>query len=219
MENGKLITIQFHMDDLKLLHVDGEVLKKYVKMLNDRFRTKFQELSVNRSDIHDYLGLCSDYTHRKECYVKLTMYNFFKDILEEIKEKGNMNGECVTPAAVNLFTVVETSEKLSVNKADYFHRLVTRLLFASKRARPDIQVAVAYLCTRAICPNEANYDKLHQVIKYIRITIHTTLLLGWNKSDTIKWSVDASFDVHSDSWKRIDHLTMNEAKDQYKEFD
>lgn len=34
MENRKLITIQFHVDDLKLLHVDEVVLKKCVKMLN-----------------------------------------------------------------------------------------------------------------------------------------------------------------------------------------
>ena len=44
-------------------HVDEAVLEKYVKMLNDRFKTKFQELTVNRSDVHDYLGLQLDYTH------------------------------------------------------------------------------------------------------------------------------------------------------------
>ena len=147
-------------------------------MLNNRFKTKFQKLTVNRSDVHDYLGLQIDYTHRKDRYVKLIMYDFLEDILKEVNEKGDINGEYVTPAAANLFTVVETSEKLSANKADYFHRIVVRLLFASKRARPDLQVAVAYLCTRVKFPNEADYDKLRRVIKYIRKTIHLPLLLG-----------------------------------------
>ena len=93
-----------------------------------------------------------------------------------------MNRKCVTPAAANSFTVVETSKKLSVNKANYFLWLVARLLFASKRARSDLQTAVAYLCTRVKCPNEADCDKLHQVIKYIRIaTIYLQLLLGWDE--------------------------------------
>ena len=37
---------------------------------------------------------------------------------------------------------------LDPKKADLFHRLVARLPFASKRARPDIQVTVAFLCAR-----------------------------------------------------------------------
>ena len=78
--------------------------------MNNRFKTKSQELTVNCTDVHDYLGLTLDFTHRKERYVKLTMYNFLEDILKEVDEKGDMAGECVIPAAENLFTVVETSE-------------------------------------------------------------------------------------------------------------
>ena len=200
MENGKWITIELHVDDLKLSHVKEAVLEKYVKMLNDRFKTKFRELTVNRSDVHDFLGLQLDYMHRKDHYVKLTMCYFLEDILKEVDEKDDMNGKCVTPAAANLFTVVQTSKKLSVNKADYFHRIVAGLLFASKRARPDLQVAVAYVCTRVKCPNEADYDKLRRLIKYIRRTIHLPLLLGWGESGAFKWSVDASFAIHNDYW-------------------
>ena len=128
------------------------------------------------------------------------MYNFLEDIVKEVGKKGDTNGECVTLTAANLFTVVETSEKLSVNKTDYFHQLVARLLFALKRARPGLHMAVAYPCTRVNCPNKANYDKLRRVIKYIRRTIHLPLLLGWDESGAIKWSVDASFAVHNDYW-------------------
>ena len=94
--------------------------------------------------------------------------------------------------------MIEISENLEVDKADSFHRMVARLLFAAKRARPDIQVAVAYLCTRVKYPNEADYDKLRRVIKYIRRTIHLPLLLGWDESGSITWSVDASFACHND---------------------
>ena len=74
------------MDNLKLSYVDEEVLEKYVEMLKDRFRTKFQELTVKWSDMYDYLGLYLNYTDRKDHYVKLKMYDCLKDILNEVNE-------------------------------------------------------------------------------------------------------------------------------------
>ena len=110
-----------------------------------------------------------------------------------------MNGtNARTPAKSNLFTVDPNSSLLNTKEADAFHRRTTRLLFAAKRARPDIQVAVAYLYTRVKVSNQSDYDKLTRVIRYIRRTIHMPLVLGWDKSGTLLWSVDASFAVHED---------------------
>ena len=123
-EDGHQITIQFHVDDLKLSCFEEELLKKYVDKINKRFKTKFQELTITTGDIHEYLGMTIDYSHRDERYVKLTMYDFLEDILKEVDEKGDMNGECVTPAQDNLFTVNETSPLLNQDQDDYFHRMV-----------------------------------------------------------------------------------------------
>jgi hypothetical protein len=87
---------------------------------------------------------------------------------------------------------------LNEKESDFFHRTTARLLFAAKRARPDLQVAVAYLCTRVKCPSQSDYRKLARVIKYLRLTISIPLVLGWDGSGTLKWSVDASFAVHKD---------------------
>ena len=72
------------------------------------------------------------------------------------------------------------------------------LLFVAKQARPDIQVAVAFLCTRVSEPTEQDYGKLATVIKYIRETIHLPLLIGWDESGVLTWSVDTAFAVHED---------------------
>jgi hypothetical protein len=49
-------------------------------------------------------------------------------------------------ASDDLFDVDEDSPQLNEKESDFFHRTTARLLFAAKRARPDLQVAVAYLC-------------------------------------------------------------------------
>ena len=71
------------------------------------------------------------------------MYDFLEDILKEVDEKGDMLGTAITPASDKLFETDEKSEKLPPKEANYYHRIVARLLFASKRARPDILTAVS----------------------------------------------------------------------------
>jgi hypothetical protein len=81
---------------------------------------------------------------------------------------------------------------------DFFHQTTARLLFAAKRARPDLQVAVVYLCTRVKSLNQSDYRKLTRVIKYLRLTISIPLALGWDGTRQLRWSVGASFAVHKD---------------------
>ena len=132
-------------------------------------------------------------------HVRITQYDFLEDILNKTNEHfGGMNGTSVTPAVSDVFTVDEASRPLSKEQAEYFHCITARLLFASKRARPDLLVAVAYLCTRVKSPTMSDYLKLLRVIRYIRATIHLPLLLGWDETGTLTWAVDASFAVHGD---------------------
>jgi hypothetical protein len=88
--------------------------------------------------------------------------------------------------------------KLNPETADYYHRIVARMLFALKRARPNLQTAVAFLCTQVAAPDDDDYKKLKKVIQYIRDTIHLPLVLGWDESGMLVWSIDASFAVHAD---------------------
>ena len=94
--------------------------------------------------------------------------------------------------------VDQDSPSLSPNDAKLFHQHVARLLFASKRARPDIQVCVVFLCTRVKSPNKQDYKKLGRVISYLKETVHLPLVIEANNSGSLTWNIDASFAVHPD---------------------
>jgi hypothetical protein len=47
-------------------------------------------------------------------------------------------------------------------------------------------------------PNQSDYRKLTQVIKYLLLTIFIPLVLGWDGTGHLTWSVDASFAIHKD---------------------
>ena len=89
-----------------------------------------------------------------------------------------MRGLAPDPTESKLFNVRKTSPRLNRAEADEFHSMTARLLFAAKRARPDIQIAVAYLCTRVREPTEDDYLKLTRVIRYFRNTVYLPLIIG-----------------------------------------
>lgn len=63
------------------------------------------------------------------------------------------------PANSKLFDVNKASPKLNNRDQDYFNWMVARLLFMAKRAKPDLQVVVAFLCTRVSAPTKEDYIK------------------------------------------------------------
>jgi hypothetical protein len=128
------------------------VLDEVINKLNDEFGT-IKKLAASYGKIHEYLGMTIDYS--EDGKVKLTMYDYLEDILEESPE--DMKGVTRTVASDHLFTVNPECTKLNPETADYYHRTVARILFASKRARPDLQTAVAFLCTRVAAPDDDDY--------------------------------------------------------------
>jgi hypothetical protein len=100
--------------------------------------------------------------------------------------------------SVEIFEVNAAAEKLDETKEEFFHHVVAQLLFVCKRARPDIQTAVAFLCTRVQYPDVDDYKKLVRVIKYLRKTKDMPLRLEAESLKIAKWWVDASYAVHPD---------------------
>jgi hypothetical protein len=193
MINGKQCTILWHVDDLKISHADPEVVEEVLRMLNERYGKK-SPLVVTRGKVRDYLGMIFDFS--VDGKVKITMEEYIWELLEETPE--DMAGVCATPAANHLFQVNNQPVLLSQERSDLFHHLTAKLLYLSKRARPDIQTAVAFLTTRVKSPDEDDYKKLGRCIKYLRGSVDLPLTLEADDMHVVKWWVDAAFAVHPD---------------------
>jgi hypothetical protein len=68
-------------------------------------------------------------------------------------------------------------------------------LFASKRARPNIHLANAFLCTRVKKPTEEDRQKMMKLLKYLNGTRHVKLTSQANNLNVLKRYVDAAFAV------------------------
>lgn len=70
-----------------------------------------------------------------------------------------------------------------------------------KRARPDLQVDVVFLCTQKSKPTQQDYKKFTRVIQKLICTISFPLILCFDNKDPDKhspvtWNIDASYAVH-----------------------
>jgi hypothetical protein len=193
MVNGNQSTILWHVDDLKISHVDEIVNEWVLEFLNARYGDE-TPLTVTRGDIHEYLGMTIDYGTDGKVIIR--MDDYVENMLEELPE--DMSGVAVTPAAAHLFKVDDTEEDLNKEGSELFHSITAKLLFLCKRARPDIQTPIAFLCTRVMKPNAGDYTKLRRVISYLRGTKRMCLTLEADDLQVIKWWIDASFAVHED---------------------
>ena len=192
--NGKQCTALWHVDDLKISHVDPNVVTDVISQLEAEFGVE-APLTIMRGKIHDYLGMVLDYTIDGKIQIK--MNDYVATVLEEAPL--DMKGESATPAAAHLFEVNQTNATLlDAETADEFHHIVAKLLFLCKRARPDIQTSVSFLCTRVKAPDTDDYKKLARVIRYLRATADMPLTLEAENLQIVKWWVDASFAVHPD---------------------
>jgi hypothetical protein len=147
--NCKQCTILWHVEDLKISHVDPAGVTNIIEQLQIKFG-KEAPLTVMQGQTHDYLGMTLDYNVSGKVQIK--MIDYIENMLAELPT--DMDSESVTPSPNHLFEVnSESPEMLNKGQSDMFHHNVAKLLFLCKRAQPDIQTAVAFLCTRVKGPD------------------------------------------------------------------
>jgi type IV secretory pathway ATPase VirB11/archaellum biosynthesis ATPase len=154
--NGKQCTILWHVDNIKLSRKDKNGVTSVLSQIDYTYG-KEAPLTVTRGKIRNYLGMTIDFSNKAK--VRFTMIDNIQEMLD--KQPNNMEvGEAVTVAAEHLFTADEDGTKLSNEDVTVFHHMTAKMLYLSKRARPDLQLAVAFICTRVKDPDTDDWKKL-----------------------------------------------------------
>ena len=192
---GRQHTIRFHVDDLLASHIDPKVNDDFAEWLNKMYG-QYGEVKCVRGKRHDFLGMTLDWSHPKHMGIDMSDYiNAMCDDFEA--ESGIKLGTASVPAPTDLLSR-GTGKPLDAKRAKLFHTYTMKGMYACKRGRPDIHTAIAILCTRVRDPNEDDWRKFMQMMKYCNATRKDVLWLSVDDIHVIKWHVDASFAVHPD---------------------
>ena len=75
---------------------------------------------------------------------------------------------------------------------------MAKILYIMKRARPDLETAVSYLCTRVSKSDLDDWKKLRRVIAFIKATIDDKRIIGASSLSSIFMWIDAAYAVNPD---------------------
>jgi len=153
--NGKQCTIVWHMDNLKISHVDKNIMEGIIKSFKKTFGEE-SPLTTTRCKVLEYIGLTLDYTRKVQ--VKISMYEHVRKLVENAPE--DIIGTAKTQAFGHLFMTNPECDKLPEKTAQMFHHNVAKLLYLCRRTRQDIQTATAFLCIQVKSPDSDDYKKL-----------------------------------------------------------
>ena len=98
VENGKEMTIPWHVDNLKTSHVDAYEVTKLMDWTKGIYGIRMKEFRRKR---HDYLRMDLDLSVDGE--VRVIMMDYLKNIVSEFTD--TIQGKVLTPAEDHLFTV------------------------------------------------------------------------------------------------------------------
>jgi histone deacetylase 1/2 len=188
--NGHQHTVVLHVDDLKSTCKDDKANQQLINAL----RTKYKDINVQEGLIHPYLGMTFDYS--VEGKVRVTQDGYVSELVasEDIKSAVK------TPANEDLFVIDSNSAELNKEAKEHFHSLTAKLLYLSKRTRPDILVAVSFLTSRVQVATEQDGAKLTRVLRYLSGTQNLGIVLeADDQLLKLYCYIDASFGVHADA--------------------
>jgi hypothetical protein len=182
----------------------------YTAWLREEYESLFTngtgKIQVARGKVHTYLGMMLDFTTPK--LVKVTMIDYIDEIIEswdkacsELDDGYKVvfgRKRIATAAPADLFKVDEEAVKLEQAAAKAFHNITAKAIYVTKRARPDISLAIVFLTTRVKGPNIDDWHKLRHLIEYLRATHELPLIIRVDGTGVLSWYVDASFAVHPD---------------------
>ena len=184
----KKIIVGLYVDDLWIMtHND-----KDQQWIVDQLKSKVTGMTINHGKVQNYLGMEFDFTTKDE--LRITTKGYIKEILRTNGITQSVN----TPATSGLFEVNDKLPLLNNFKQNVARSTVYKLLYLSKRTRPDIAAAVSFLCTRVDKYTIEDELKITRVLKYL----HGTQELGLRFTKTgkidVKIHADASYGAHTD---------------------
>ena len=121
---------------------------------------------------------------------------YINKILEEFPDK--LTGVAQQPWTKSLFKTKSDSTQLTKSKSKILNTYIMKLMFLAKRGRPEVLPGISYLSSRVSEPNEVDWNKLKNLLNFLKKTKEEKLNLEVDDTLTINWYIYAAFGVNDD---------------------
>ena len=86
--------------------------------------------------------------------------------------------------------------KLSADKASIFYLMMAKLLYLTRRARPDLATLVSFLTTRVSNSDVDDWKKVKRGLVFILNTIDEKRIIGAKSLGEVYTWIDSAYAVH-----------------------
>ena len=189
--DGKQITILIHVDDLLVLAVEVELLHS----VRDILLEEFEKIEWKIANEFTYLGMLlqkvnNGFVLSMQYYIEQTLDFYTSGNADRLKTY-------VTPAKTDLYA--EEGELVTtMAEMEKFYTTVAKLLYLGKRTRPEVLLAVQYLCTRVKNRTTGDFKKLERVLGFLKLTKKRKRFIDNSPFDRVSLYIDAAFGCYSD---------------------
>ena len=104
---------------------------------------------------------------------------------------------------------------------------MAKALYVTKRARPDISLAIAFLTTRVRSPDTDDWEKLSHLVEFLRGDQDRPLILGADNEGMLMWCgwVICCPSKHAwahrrriDNGKKLSYFSIHQTEVEHKEY-
>jgi len=194
---NKTLLVGIYVDDIIIMYDTITSLDWFLRVLHQ----KYGEPRVQRGDTVDYLNVGITRVNTNNAVfpigtILVSQQDYIGSIRDRYPEYFLTDTSVKTPYTQELFTQTDTSP---AEDPKAFLSVVMSLVYTCTRARPDIFLAISYLCTRAKEPTKEDETKLKRVCTYLINTIDLSLAFTPDVNlNIISW-IDASYAIHEDA--------------------
>ena len=130
----------------------------------EQIKSFFGEITITRGNEHRFLGMDLTIVNRK---LKVNMKHQLLEAIDTFEVIEKVEGNVRSPAQHGLMTVDKESERLDKHRSNVFHSVTQKLLYITKRARPDLETLLSFLTTRVTKSTVEDWKKLKQGLQFV----------------------------------------------------
>ena len=172
--DGSQCTVLWNVDDFNISQANKHAVEEVIL----RLEKQYGKMAVDRGFLETFVGLYIKFLDNGE--LQFSMQDHVLDAIDDFPEEVPKSRS--SPTGEFIFQVASTSPLLDIGKGKLFHSIFAKLLFISRRVRPDIQVPIGFLETKVTCLTQVDCIKLKHVLEYLKSTIDLALSLGMNNT-------------------------------------
>ena len=189
MIDGKQCTIIWWVDDNCINHVSDGVLDMVIGAIEAKFGKK-----LTRGNEHVFLGM--NLRLPGDGTIRIKVKEYIEEAIAWFGEK--LTRSAVTPATKQLFVLDPNAKVPPESRRERLRSIVGQLLRVCKRGRSDVDLSVAYLCTRASKSTTNDWKKLRRLLHFLQTTTYDERIISAHSLKELYTWVDASYAVHPD---------------------